>query len=134
MASRLGLSQAEREVLKVLWEHGPATVRLINGVLRQRGRYWAYTTVATLLQRVVAKGYVTNDQSSVPHVYRAVVTRDQLLEQRLQAAADELCDGHAVPLVLALVQGNRLSAEELLRLRRLLDDAAAQTTRKPKSV
>ena len=51
------------------------------------------------------------------------VTRDELLESRLKDAADEFCDGRAAPLVLALVQGNRFSAAELARLRRLLDEA-----------
>ena len=126
MANQPGLSEAEREVLKVLWDHGPGTVRRINGVLEERGRRWAYTTVATLLQRLAVKGYVASDPSAVPHVYRALTTRDQLLERRLQDAANELCDGQAVPLVLALVQGNRFSREELARLRQLLDNAASK--------
>ena len=125
MTNQPGLSEAEREVLRVLWDHGPRTVREINEVLKHRGRRWAYTTVATLLQRLGVKQYVASDPSAVPHVYRAVVTRDEMLERRLQEAADELCDGRAAPLVLALVQGNRFSAEELARLRRLLDEAAA---------
>ncbi len=53
----------------------------------------------------------------------AAVTRDEILERRLKDAADELCDGRAAPLVLALVQGGRFSAEELARWRKLLDEA-----------
>jgi len=133
MTNQPGLSEAEREVLRVLWDHGPRTVREINEVLKHRGRRWAYTTVATLLQRLAVKQYVVSDPSAVPHVYRAMVTRDELLERRLKEAADELCDGRAAPLVLALVQGNRFSAEELARLRRLLDEAAAGSSSSPKS-
>ena len=134
MTNRPGLSDAERDVLKVLWDHGPRTVREINEILKKRGRRWAYTTVATLLQRLVAKQYVASDPSTVPHVYRADVTRDELLESRLKDAADEFCDGRAAPLVLALVQGNRFSAAELARLRRLLDEAGegSSSSRKPK--
>ena len=55
MAGRPGLSESEMEVLKALWDHGPGTVRQINGVLGGRGRSWAYTTVLTLLQRLGAK-------------------------------------------------------------------------------
>ena len=97
-------------------------------MLAERGRKWAYTTVATLLQRLQSKEYVTADSSVVPHVYQAVVTRDELLDRRLKDAAAELCDGRAAPLILALVQGNRFSAEELARFRRLLDDAAMGRT------
>jgi BlaI family transcriptional regulator, penicillinase repressor len=131
MANQPGLSEAEREVLKVLWDHGPGTVRTINEVLERRGRRWAYTTVATLLQRLAAKRFLISDPSAIAHVYRATVTRDELLERRLKDAADEFCDGEAVPLVLALVQGNRFSPEELARLRQMIDLAAAR--RAPKS-
>ena len=72
MANQPGLSDSEREVLKVLWDRGPGTVRAINAELARRGRRWAYTTVATLLQRLAAKQYVASDPSAVPHVYRAV--------------------------------------------------------------
>jgi len=126
MVARPALSASEREVLKVLWDHGPRTTREINEVLEQQGRQWAYTTVATLLQRLAQKKYAASDPSAVPHVYRALVSRDELLDRRLKDAADEFCDGRAAPLVLALVQGNQFSVEEVARLRRLLDQAAAQ--------
>jgi predicted transcriptional regulator len=128
MGNQPGLSDSEREVLRVLWDRGPGTVREIKDTLTGRGRRWAYTTVATLLQRLAAKQYVASDPSTVPHVYRAAVSRDELLERRLRDAADELCDGRAAPLVLALVQGGRFSPEELARLRRMLDQAAADPT------
>ena len=103
---------------------GPDTVPRSTQLTR-RGRRWAYTTVATLLQRLCAKQYAASGPSTVPHVFRAAVTRDKILEHRLKEAADELCDGRAAPLVLALVQGSRFSAEELGGMRRLLDEAAA---------
>jgi predicted transcriptional regulator len=128
MASRPALSVSEKEVLKVLWDRGPCTTRELNEVLESQGRQWAYTTVATLLQRLVGKKFAASDSRTVPHVYRAVVTRDELLDRRLRDAADEFCDGRAAPLVLALVQGNQFSPEEVARLRRLLDDAAGNAT------
>ncbi len=128
MANRPALSVSEREVLQVLWDHGPRTVRALNGVLEGQGRRWAYTTVATLLQRLVVKKYAASDPRAVPHVYRALVSRDELLDRRLKDAALEFCDGRAAPLVLALVQGNQFSADELARLRRLLDEAAGRSS------
>jgi BlaI family penicillinase repressor len=133
MANRPALSVSEREVLKVLWDHGARTIREINEVLERQGRQWAYTTVATLLQRLVVKKYAASDSSAVPHVYRAVVSRDELLDRRLKDAAEEFCDGRAAPLVLALVQGNQFSADEVARLRWLLDEAAGRSSStKPK--
>lgn len=135
-----GLSDAEMDVLKVLWDHGPANVRLVNAELAARGRCWAYTTVATLLQRLAAKGFTASDSTAVPHVYRAVVSRDEFLQRRLRDAADELCDGETAPLLLALVRGGRFTAQEVQRFRRMLDEAAPKPAdpaprrpRKPKS-
>jgi predicted transcriptional regulator len=124
------MSDAEREVLRALWDQGSGTVRETKDVLADRGRRWAYTTVATLLQRLQAKHYVIADTSVVPHMYKAVVTREQLLDRRLKDAAEELCDGQAAPLILALVQSNRFSEAELVRMRRMLDEAAGKS--KPK--
>ena len=79
MASQPGLSESEVEVLKVLWDLGPSTVRAVNRELTSRGRRWAYTTVSTLLLRLSTKGCVAGDSSAVPHVYRATVSRDELV-------------------------------------------------------
>jgi BlaI family penicillinase repressor len=132
MAEHPGLSEAEMEVLKALWEHGPGTVRQLNAMLGGRGRRWAYTTVLTLLQRLQTKGYAASETAGVAHVFRAMVSRDQLVERRLRDTADELCDGSAAPLVLALVQGNKFSPEELARFRRLLDEAYGKPPRPPR--
>jgi BlaI family transcriptional regulator, penicillinase repressor len=121
--SRPGLSDAERESLRALWDQGPATVRQILELLVERGRRWAYSTVATLLRRLEAKGYAASEPVGGALVYRASLSREELLERRLKDAAQELCDGAAAPLVLALVQGNRFTPEELDRIRGLIEDA-----------
>lgn len=115
------LSDAELEVLKVLWTEGPATVREINQVLRRQGRSWAHTTVLTLLQRLEVKGFAASDKSGMAHVFRAVITRDTLLRERLSHLATELCEGTATPLVRALVEGQRFTAEEIEHFRQLID-------------
>jgi BlaI family penicillinase repressor len=121
---KAGLSEAEREALQALWGHGPGTVRQIMELLAGGGRRWAYSTVATLLRRLEAKGYSASEAVGGSLVYRAAVSREDLLEQRLKDAAVELCDGAAAPLVfLALVQGNRFTAEELDRIRSIIDEA-----------
>lgn len=122
MNTRRGeLSDAERTVLRVLWEQGPATVRQVHQALESAHRRWAYTTVLTLLNRLERKGAAARDRSGFAHVYRAAVTRDQLLADRLDGVADELCDGAKAPLVLALVQGHRFTPDQISEFRRLLD-------------
>jgi predicted transcriptional regulator len=139
------VSDAELDVLKVLWEHGPATVRDVEARLRQRNRRWAYNTVLTLLSRLRDKGHVASDKQEARGearqgearqgearqgearggaalVFRAAVSRDDLLRHGLTDLADRMCDGTASPLVHALVQGRQLSPDDIADLRKLLDE------------
>lgn len=118
--ARPGLSEAERDVLRALWDEGPGTVRQIRGWLEARGRTWAYTTVLTLLQRLAAKGCVASDASGPAHVFRAEASREDLLQDRLRNLADELCEGETAPLVLSLVTNHKFSPEEIARFRAIL--------------
>jgi BlaI family penicillinase repressor len=126
------ISASELDVLKVLWDHGPATVREVKDLLHQGGRRWAYTTVLTLLGRLEAKGCVSSDKTGVAHVFRAALSRDRLLRGRLRELADQLCAGTASPLVHALVEGHRFTPEEIDQFRKLLDELETQQE-KPKS-
>jgi predicted transcriptional regulator len=126
MVRRQPVSDAELEVLKELWAEGPATVRGVAAALRKRRRRLAYNTVLTLLSRLRDKGYVAADRRDTAHLFRAVVTRDELLGSSLSALADRICDGTASPLVLALVKGQKFSADEIAHFRRLLDDLGAK--------
>src|SRR3954453_20316165 len=96
---RAGLSDAERETLRTLWAHGPGTVRRAIEVHAQGGRRWAYSTVATLLRRLEAKGYAASESAGGSLGYRASVSREDLLERRLNDAAEERCGGAGAPLV-----------------------------------
>ena len=114
------VSDGELEVLKVLWNRGPGTVRDVAEALG--GRALAYNTILTLLARLRDKGYVATDKSSTAHVFRPLVTRDDLLNQGLARLADRICDGTSGPLVHALVRHKRLSSKEIAELRKLLDE------------
>lgn len=120
---RADLSEAEHEVMRVLWGEGSGTVRQVNGRLAAQGRTWAYTTVQTLLQRLTAKGWAVADSSGSAHVYRAAASREELLRDKLQNLADQFCEGTALPLVHALVSGQKFTPDEIARFRRLLDEA-----------
>ena len=117
------VSDAELEVLKVLWEHAPLTVRQIETLFRRRKNRWAYNTILTLLSRLRAKGHVAQERAATgaAFLFRAAVSRQDLVGQGLTALADRMCDGTASPLMQALVQGNRLSAQEIAVLRKMLD-------------
>lgn len=114
------ISKAEMEVLKALWKGGGGTVREVAECMPKKQRR-AYTTLQTLLRRLEEKGAVHCIKDSVPHIYRASVTRQSLMHTRLKSIAEELCDGAAGPLVMALVENKRFSEEELASFRDLID-------------
>jgi predicted transcriptional regulator len=120
------ISETELDVLKVLWDQGPGTVRAVNEVLAGQGRRWAYTTVLTLLHRLKAKGYVASDDRDLAHVFRATVNRDQFLRLRLKDLAKQLCAGTTTPLVQALVEGTQFTPQEIRQFRQLLDRLEAR--------
>ena len=109
------------EVLKILWEHGPSTIRQVHNLLEVQRREWAYNTVLTLMSRLRVKRIVKRDGVKSPHVFRAIVTREKLLRHRLGDLRARLCGGEASPLVYALVHGQRFSPEEIAEFRELLD-------------
>lgn len=127
MTNQPPISETEQAVLKALWDTGPVTVREVLIALSAQGHSWAYTTVQTLLTRLLTKGYVVVDRSGSAHVYRAAVSRSELLQQRLSDLAETFCEGTTSPLVLALVEGTQLSSEEIGRLREMLDRLEAET-------
>ena len=123
---RQPMSDAEREVLKVLWDGGPQAVRDVVAQLNERGQEWSRTTVITLLQRLEAKGYVASDKSQFAFVFRAVVSREDEMHARMTDLAGKLCDGDAMPLVLAFAERHRFSADELARFRKMIQQLESQ--------
>ncbi|MBL9118464.1 MAG: BlaI/MecI/CopY family transcriptional regulator [Phycisphaerae bacterium] len=116
------LGEAELAVLRVLWDHGPQTVREVMERLHERGRRVAYTTVLTFLARLEQKGSVTSDKTDLAYVYRAKASRSSVTKTRVKALLEELYDGAAGPVVMHLVENERLTQDELSKLRRLIDD------------
>ncbi len=122
------ISPAELSVLKILWDMRPMTVREVCDALdKQR---WAYTTVQTLLNRLMAKGVVRREAEGNAHRYSPSVSRNRLLASRLKELAEQLCDGAASPLIAALVGTGRFTREELDGFRKLLDAKTTETAKK----
>jgi BlaI family penicillinase repressor len=125
-AARPAMSDAELQVLKVLWEHGPLAVRDVLARLLEQGQEWTRSTVITLLQRLEKKGYVESDKSQFAFVFGALASRDDVIRSRMNDLAGELCDGEALPLVLAFAERHRFSPSELARFRQMIDDLEAK--------
>ncbi len=116
---RKPIADAELEVLHLLWEHGPATVRDVIDRLPESER--AYTTVQTLLTRLEQKGYVNSSKDGRALVYEPLVAQDELLTSELRDVASRVTGGNATPLMLNLVENHRMSKDDIARLRALLD-------------
>jgi BlaI family penicillinase repressor len=118
------VTDAELDVLRLLWELGPATIRALADRLYPSGGASEYATVQKLLERLEGKGHVDRRAEGRQNVYRAIVRREELVARRLRDTADELCDGSLTPLITQLVSAGRLSREELRELRRVVDRAS----------
>lgn len=127
---RPGMSDAEREVLKALWEKGPQTVRDVVEHMSNMGQEWTRSTVITLLQRLEKKGYVDSDRSQYAFLFRAIISRDEVMNLRMKELAGELCDGDALPLVLAFAQRHKFTAEESARFRKMIDKLGSRRSKR----
>ena len=121
------VTDAELEVLRALWDTGPATIRALTDRLYPSGGTSEYATVQKLLERLEAKGHVARRAEGRQNVFRATVQREDLVARRLRDTADDLCDGSLTPLITQLVSAGKLSREELRELRRVVDRASRRT-------
>jgi predicted transcriptional regulator len=116
------VTAAELAILEKLWEHGSASAKDLSLWLYGSSGASDLATVQKLLTRLEAKECVKRDRDAWPHVFCAAISRDDLISQRLQATADELCDGTLTSLITHLVQAKKLSAKQRKRLREMLDE------------
>lgn len=121
---RKDVTDAELAILQVLWQHGRATIRQLTETLYPQGSESEYATVKKLLARLEGKGFVHRDRSEVAHAFSATVSQDELIGRRLQAVADHLCGGSRTPLLLHLLETERLTPEQRTQLRKHLDELA----------
>jgi len=116
------VTAAELAILEQLWEHKSAAVKDLSQWLYGASTPSDIATVQKLLVRLEGKGCVVRDRDTWPHQFQAVVAREELISQRLQATADQLCDGTMNTLLTHLVKSKKFNAKERKRLRKLLDD------------
>jgi predicted transcriptional regulator len=111
---------AELEILRVLWEEGPSTVRAVQEAL-ERERPTGYTTVLKLLQIMTDKGLVTRDETERAHVYAPRLAQGQTQGQLVSDLLERVFGGSASKLVINALSVRKASAEELAEIRRVLD-------------
>ena len=115
-------TEAELEILRVLWEDGPSTVRQVNERLASASREIGYTTTLKLMQIMAEKGLVTRDESDRTHVYTARASQNQTQRQLVSDLVDRAFGGSAAALVLQALSAHPASAAELEEIQRLIAD------------
>jgi predicted transcriptional regulator len=119
---RAPLSEAQLEIMNVVWDRGEVTVAEVWKALSGR-RKLARNTVLTMLTRLEEKGWLLRDEEAHAFRYRAAVPRESTLGTMIHRLVDTAFGGSAEGLVLALLHGRGVTKEEARRIRRMIEKA-----------
>ncbi|MGH9759962.1 MAG: BlaI/MecI/CopY family transcriptional regulator [Blastocatellia bacterium] len=114
-------TDSELDILQVLWQRGPSTVREVQDELNNV-RPTGYTTVLKLMQIMTDKGLVERDERQRAHVYRASYAEEQTQQQIVGELLDRVFDGSAAKLVMRALATKPASENDLQTIRHLLDE------------
>lgn len=113
-------TEKELAILKVLWTSGPSTVRQVNEQISKEQKT-GYTTTLKLMQIMTDKGLLIRDDESFKHVYKPAVSEEKTQKQIVGDMLDRIFAGSAEKLVMRALSAKQVSAEELKKIRQLLD-------------
>jgi BlaI family transcriptional regulator, penicillinase repressor len=113
-------TSSELEILQVIWQHGPSTVREVYRILA-RDREVGYSTVLKFMQIMTEKGTLVRDESVRPQVYRAAKPQQQVQKSIVQDLIHRAFGGSPVTLVMQALSDGKANADERQQIRELLD-------------
>lgn len=113
-------TKSELEILQVLWEHGPSTVRFVNDKLNELKREVQYTSTLKLMQIMVEKAILNRDDSQMKHIYSAAAEETKTKGFLLDRFVDTLYNGSASSLMLQLLGNKKTSKKELDAIKDLI--------------
>jgi len=116
------LSEAQTEIMNVVWEQGEVSLAQVCSALARR-RELARNTVQTQLTRLIEKGWLLHRAEGKAFYYRATVQREDARSRVLQRLVDAVFGGSAEGLVMTLLDGRKLSKDEADRIRALIERA-----------
>lgn len=116
-------TRSELEILQVLWQYGPNTVRFVNDKLNEQKREVNYASTLKLMQIMVEKGLLQRDESQVKHIYSPASEEDKTKSLLLDRFVDSLFNGSVSSLMLHLLDNRKASQKELDDIRKLLNKA-----------
>ena len=115
------ISAAESQIMQALWSRGPMTA---DDLVREVGgaQEWGGATVKTLITRLLKKKAIASQREAGRAVYRPLVSREDYVTGESQGLLDRLFDGQLAPLVAHYARHRPLSAAEMARLKKLIQD------------
>ncbi|WP_246539380.1 BlaI/MecI/CopY family transcriptional regulator [Telmatocola sphagniphila] len=116
------VTDAELAILELLWANGPCSVRQLAEIQQQAGAPTQAATVQKLLERLESKEWVERRRDEPVMRFSALGNRDDLIGQRLQSIAEQLCEGSLTPLLTHLVKQERLTNKDRQQLKQLIED------------
>lgn len=112
-------TKAEMDVLQVLWQHGPSTVRFVHDILNTQKEAVQYTSTLKLMQVMAEKGMLARDESSMKHIYSPLLDEEKTKGAALGKFLDSMYNGSVSNLVMALLENEKTSKKELQVLKEL---------------
>jgi BlaI family penicillinase repressor len=120
------LTQSEWQIMNALWDKNPVTARELAEHLPD-DVHWAYTTIKTMLSRLVVKEAVSERKRGNTSVYEPLISRTRARGSALHSLINQAFDGAVEPLVHSLVDGRKLSKKEREKLIRILREEDSKT-------
>ena len=114
-------TDSELEILNILWEKGPCTVREIHEVL-EKSKDAGYTTTLKLMQIMLDKKLLSRDASSKTHIYNAAISQEHTQGQLVKRMIDTVFNGSAMDMVMQALGNHKANAEELEQIKQYLDE------------
>lgn len=114
-------TDSELNILRILWEKGPLTVREVHDNLdatRQKG----YTTTLKLMQIMTEKGLVKRDESQRAHIYDAQIRQQDTQQNIVRDLLDQVFNGSTTSLVMQALSAKKASVEDIEKIRKMLDE------------
>ena len=116
------ISEAEFEVMKIVWQYAPVSTNEITDRL-MKTTSWGAKTIQTLIKRLTNKGALTYEKEGRVYVYTPLVKENEYISQQSNSFLRRFYDGDITAMLSAYIKNDRLSAEEIGTLRSILDDA-----------
>jgi BlaI family transcriptional regulator, penicillinase repressor len=121
MAEQIKPTESELEILNILWDKGPSTVRDVHEVLEQ-SKEAGYTTTLKLMQIMYEKKLLKRDTTAKSHVYTANVSQEKTQGQLVKKFIDSVFNGSASQLVMQALGNHKTNKKELDEIRKYLEE------------